>query len=286
MAKKFIALKKEITGIKDIRETVKALEKISAVSLHYLKMTNQRIEAYEKVLKQIFVDILEEDFPENILFHNNKTEKKLNIVLTTEKGLCGSLLNNLSEFLKNNINKNDDVMVIGEKGKKIIKEKGIKINYTFPGFKEIPQSKDVEELKDFAISKFENQEYKEIVIFWPNFQNLGYQIPKKSIFLPIDEKNLKIELGEKINLNLGYPIYEPNQKTIINYLIREYLNLVFYQKILETKLSELSARTLSMENSSQKASDLIKKLNLRYFREKGEMVTKEITDLFSHRFAK
>jgi len=282
MAKKFIALKKEILGIEDIKETTKALEKISAASLHYLKMTNQRIENYEKILKQIFIELLEE-FPENRLFQRHLKGKKLNVILTTEKGLSGGLLNNLLNFLKENIKEEEDVLVVGKEGRKKAEEKGIKISYFYPGFKEIPKDQNIRGLEDFIVSKFLNSEYREIIIFWPNFKNFGYQVPKKTTFLPIDKEKIKIELGEKSDFDFAYPIYEPGQKKIINYLIKEYLNLVFYQKILETKLSELSARTLAMENSSNKASNLIRSLNWRYFREKREVVTKEITDLFSHR---
>lgn len=282
MAKRFIALKREVYGIQDIKETVKALEKISAANLHYLKITSQRMAEYEKKMKEIFVDVLDE-IPSSPLFKKTTTNKRLDIVLTAEKGLCGDLLNKLSIYFKENFKKGDDVLVIGEEGKNKIEEMGIRVNYFFAGEKDIPKEKDIRDAKKLVLSRFLDGKYNEILIFWMGFKNFGLQIPKMVTFLPIDKVKFRNEIGEKFAPKLSFPIYEPNKESILNYLLEEYLESVFYQKVLEAKLSELSARTLAMEESSEKADNLIKKLNLLYFKEKRAMITKEISDLFSHR---
>lgn len=285
MAKKFIILKKKVSGIRDIKETVKALEKISAANLHYLKITSQRMARYEKKLKEIFVDILDE-IPDSPLFQNSSASKRLNVVLTAEKSLCGDLLNKLSNFFEKNFKGGDDVLVIGRIGKNKIEEMGIKISYFFAGKKEIPKEKDVRAIKEFILSQFLKQRYKEILIFWMSFKNFGLQVPRVISFLPIDRSKFKSEIGEEFVPRLRFPIYEPNKKEILDYLLGEYIESVFYQKVLEAKLSELAARTLAMEESSEKADNLIKELNLLYFKEKRAMITKEISDLFSHRSVK
>ncbi|RLC35358.1 MAG: hypothetical protein DRH33_08590, partial [Candidatus Nealsonbacteria bacterium] len=80
-----------------------------------------------------------------------------------------------------------------------------------------------------------------------------------------------------------YPIYEPSKKKVIDYLVKKYLEISFYQKILEGKLSELSSRALFMEQATERAENLVKILSRQYFRRKREEVTKDITDLYSHR---
>jgi len=282
MAKKFIVLKKEILGIKDLKGTVKSLEKISAANLHHLKITTERMKEYEKALKNILFDILEEK-PHNLLFRKPKTKRKLNVILSIEKGLAGSLLNKLLDFFEINLNKKEDeVLVVGERGKRLLKERGIKVDYFFSGQKEIPREKDIRKIKDYIISQFLIGKYREVLIFFPNFKSFGIQQPSIFSFLPIDRGKL-LKTEEFFRLPLGYLIYEPLKGEIIDYLIKEYLGMIFYQKILETKLSELSARTIFMEEASEKADNLIKNLFHQYFKLKREIVTKEITDLYSHR---
>jgi F-type H+-transporting ATPase subunit gamma len=283
MAKKFIFFKKQIFEIRDIKETLKALEKISAANIHNLKITSRRMKGYEKALKKIFCDMTEE-FVFNWLFKKNQAPKRLKVILTTEKGLCGGLLNQLLDFFQLNLKRNDEILIVGERGRKLCQEREIKIDYFFPGQKDIPKEEDFGEIKDFIISQFLAEKYNEVLIFYPAFETLAIQKPKSVSFLPFDKEKFKMELGEELKPVVGFPIYEPSKEEIIDYLIKEYLGLVFYQKVLETKLSELSARTVAMEEAARKAQKLINQLSYQYFREKRETITKEITDLYAHRF--
>ncbi len=285
MAKKFIFFKKQILEIEDIGETVKALEKISAANVHSLKITSQRLIKYERALKKVFCDIAEKHIS-HPLFRKLRTFKKLKVILLTEEGLCGVLLNRLLDFVQLSLEENDKILVIGEKGKKLCEERGIKIDYFFSGTKDIPKKEDIRPIKDFIISQFLTEEINQVLIFYPEFESLAIQNPAIFSFLPFDKEKFKEELGKELKEVVGYPIYEPCQKEIINYLLKEYLGLVFYQKALETKLSELSARTVAMEEAAEKAQKLINQLSHQYFRIKREAITKNINDLYSHRAIK
>jgi ATP synthase F1 gamma subunit len=287
MAKKLITYKKEILNIEDIKATMKALEKISSVDLRYLKIASQELGNYERYLKRIFSHILKEKekpFSKNRLFRSLPLKKRLNVILTSQKGLCAGLFNRLiDKFEKNMTKEKDDILVVGERGRKILEERKIDFKYFFPAEENIPGKSEAEKISRMAASRFLEGSCQEIVIFWPAFINFFRQTPREVVFLPIKKEKFEKEVGEEESLISDFPIFEPNTEKIVIYLIKEYLNIVFYQKILETKLCELSARTNAMEEAGGKADDLIKKLNLEYFRSKREMVTKEITDLFSHR---
>jgi len=284
MAKKFLSFKKQIAEIEDIKETVKALEKISAANIHNLKIVSQQMEDYEIAIKKIFCRIEKEKIFHRF-FNKPKTAKTLKVVLSTEGGFCGGILNQLFDFFQSDLKKDDQVLVIGEKGKKLCRERGIKFSWFFPGTKEIPKEEDIREIKEFIISLFLSKKFGQVLVFFPHFESLAVQRPKIFSFLPIDKKKFKeeIKIKEDVGEVLGYPIYEPSPREILDYLIKEYLGLVFYHKILETKLSELSARTIAMEEAGQKAKDLINRLFYQYLRVKRETITKEITDLYAHR---
>ncbi len=281
MAKKFISLKKEIKGIEDIKETVKTLEKISAANIHRLKIVSQNMKNYEFFLEKIFYD-LEKERITHPLLNSSPATKRLNVVITTEKGLCGALLNNLIDFIKERTGKGSEFMVIGEKGEKLFKERGITIKSFFRGWEESPKEEDVRKIRNLLISDFLNKKYKEILIFYSAFESLGIQKPRSFVFLPFNSKNFEGKIEENTVFS-GYPIYEPNKKKFRDYLIQEYIGLVFYQKILEAKLSELSARTVAMESASGKAKQLLFYLSHQYFREKRGVITEELNDLYSHR---
>lgn len=306
MAKKYLYFKKQISAIEDIKETVKALEKISAANIHFLKITVQRLRDYELNLRKIFSDLPKEKISSPLL-QKNQSPKKLKVILTLEKGFCGSLVNSLLDFVEVGLKKDDKILVVGEKGKKLCKERKIKLDYFFPASKDIPREEETREIKEFIFSQFLAQKIGEVAIFYPAFRSLAIQEPTTFTFLPFEKRDYYPQTGrpasqarlasrpttlqphppypkkESSEFTLGYPIYEPSKKEILNYLIKEYLEIVFYQKVLETKLSELSAKTVAMEEAGEKAEKLVKNLWQQYFREKREQITKEITDLSSHR---
>jgi F-type H+-transporting ATPase subunit gamma len=283
MAKKFIYFKKQISGISDIRETVKALEKIAAANVHNLKTTSQRMIDYESGLKKIFCDMPEKD-TDHPLFRKHEKSKGLKILLSTETGLCGGLLNRLLDFFRPGLKGNEEVLVLGKRGKKLCQQQKIKINYFFPAPEDIPQEEEIRKIKDFVIAGFVRGEYDQVLIFYPKFESLAVQRPSLFDFLPFDEEKFRQDIGRGATKEvMGYPLYEPSSQQILDYLIKEYLGLVFYQKVLETKLSELSARTVAMEEAAGKAQKLINLLSHQYFRIRRETITRNISDLYAHR---
>ena len=286
MAKKFIALKREMSAIEDIRATLKALEKIASANLHNLRITSQKMEGYEQVVREIMGHLAEEEV-ESPFFKTPQALKRLDIILAQEKGFCGAVFNNLLDFFEEKFGSNEDILLIGERARRLLAERGIRPKYFFHGQNEIPKEQDVREIKDFVVSAFLTGQYREIVVFWPAFKNFATQIPKEETLLPVSEEKFKAEFKTTTSsqelLSIYFPIFESTQTDIVNYLLKEYLGIGFYQKILETKLSELSSRTLFMEEACDKAEALVKSLSLKYFRERREAITKEITELYSHR---
>lgn len=279
MAKRYIVFKRQVSEIEDIKETAKALEKIAAAKVHYLNITSKKMKEYDKEIKRILCNLGARTLSHPLF--RQKRGKKLNVLLASEKSLCGSLLNKLLDFFDLKTKKEDKILVIGKKGKELLKERGRKTDYFFPAQKEIPQKEDIKRIEKLIISQFLAERLSEVVIFYPSFESLAIQRPSAFIFLPIEERKFKEETGEIKEVE-GLPIYEPNKKQILDYLIKEYLGLVLYQIILEAKLSELSARTVAMEEAGENAQKLIKEITLKYFREKREQATKSINDLYSH----
>ncbi len=282
MAKKFIQLKREIIGIKDIEETVEVLEKIAASGVHDLKIINQTMADYEFSLREIFLKIGEgfEFYP---FFKKLSSGRHLKIILTTERGLCGGLLNNLVGFFEKEKGKNDDVFIVGARGKKLFQERGLKFSYFLNSWDEIPKKEKTKAFEDLIISWFLKRKYSQISVFYSSFESLAIQKPRKFEFLPFDLEEFKKDIGWEKMAERSYSIYEPSQEEVINYLIKEYLSLALFQKILEAKLSEISARTVTMGMAGEKAKKIISHLARQYFRTKREVGTNELNNLYSHR---
>lgn len=297
MAKRYIALKKQIGEIQEIKDITDVLEKVAAANVHYLANTNKIMEQYEMMLGKIFSDFTQDNIQHPFLNHQPKG-KMLSIILTAEKSLCGGLFNNLIDDFIAHYDK-EDILVIGQAGRRILEERSIPVNYFFPAINDIPQEKDIRLIKKLILGWYLKGKYKGIIIYYPEFTSLDIQHPKSLIFLPFTKSqfihylqskspNLKMNYPVKQDNYhvIGYPIYEPSSKQLLDYLMKQYLGMFFYQKVLETKLSELSARTVAMGEAGERAKELASHMKHQYFKIKRAAVTKAINDLYEHRLKK
>jgi ATP synthase F1 gamma subunit len=280
MAKKSLFFKREVEKIEDLRETLKALEKISSANLHFWQKRQKIMKKYQEKLELILSKFGKFEFFSS-LFKENKVQKQLKVILSVEGKFCGKILNSLLDLVEMNLRKEDEILVRGERGKKLLEERKIKIDYFFKAKREIPTEEDIREMKNFIISEFLNKKWKRVIVFYIGFESFAIQKPKIFEFLPFNFEILK-KKAEKEEA-LGFPIFEPSRKRILNFLIKEYLEFILYEKILETKLSELVTRSLTLEEASDKAKKLIYQTYLQFLRTKRDQITRQVTELFSHK---
>jgi len=62
MAKEFIKIKNKIERLKDLKSTIKAIEKISSSHLHFLKKKWENLRLYRESLLEILATIEKNDF--------------------------------------------------------------------------------------------------------------------------------------------------------------------------------------------------------------------------------
>jgi ATP synthase F1 gamma subunit len=269
MAKKFIKLKNDVLKLRDLEETIKAIEKISASEIHLLKKQRYILKVFRENLENILQEIEKDGF--NFPFFKVNSEKRLLFVISSDKGNCGGLFHNLLEFLVKIKKEKDKVYIFGRKGEEIADQKKIKYDFSLEAGLDFFQK-----IKDKLVLSFLKREVGKIYIVYPEFKSLTSWHPTISKFLPI-EKNY----FEKKKPYKGYVFFEPSKRKILNYLIEEYLEVFLLEKIVETKLCEFSARTVTMEKAEEKTKKLIKNLNHQYFRIKKKEITKGLTDLYS-----
>jgi len=279
MAKKYLFLKEELSKINDLKQTIVALEKISAANLHNLKVFSQNMKQYEKEIKRFLFQIKNEN-PSHPIFLKNSSFGRLNVVITPEKGLCNRLDEKVLDFLKQHVSDRDENLIIGRKGKEVGERVKIKIDYFFEIKKHFPQKEQIMKVNHFLFKKFLKKQAGEIWIFYVEFKSLNFQTPNSVLFLPFLETQFQNEKFKKSFL--GEPIFEPSKSEVFDYLTKEYLGLFLYQKFIETKLSELSARTFVLERAGERIDSLIHQLSYKQKREKRESITKSLIDLYSH----
>lgn len=276
--KSYITYKNQIQGIKDVSETVKTVEKIAASSVHFLKKEVSSLNTYasklEEMLTRLSLFYQKKNHP--LLQKRGVAKKKTLVVLTSDKGLVGGLWHGVINTFLENVEQYQSIIVIGAKGKNYLEEENMPIIKSFTNLFDIPPKEETEHITNYIFDKFKKGAFSQVDILYPRFISLAEQTPTLVSFIPFNFKLIKEEkIGE------GLPIFEPSKQKIFNKLLQKYIEVFFHKVIMETKLSELSARTVAMEHATTKTKEFIQKLTLDYTKQRRRIITQRQLENFT-----
>lgn len=277
-------IKRRIKTAKNISQITKALELVSAAKMKKSqakalagKLYAQKI--YEMVMRLSTKATLS-DHP--LLTVPKPTGKRLLILLSTNKGLCGGLNTVLFRFMMHNYSSlsNIDIVTIGSKGSDFISRLGHKVMADFS--QTTPRDMVVPALIQMVTEKFVSGLYDSVEILSNEFLSIAKQVPRKKTLLPLTISG--VDTSKSVG-NGKELLIEPSVKEVFDALLPHYLENQVRDAILQSEASEHSARMLAMHNATENAKSLSQELTLVYNRVRQEKITYEITDMVTARLA-
>jgi F-type H+-transporting ATPase subunit gamma len=130
------------------------------------------------------------------------------------------------------------------------------------------------------LDAFTNGEIDEVYIAYNRFINTMRQEPIIEKLLPLPAKLPKESGLERSDSGWDY-IYEPDAQTVIDELLKRYIEALVYQSVAENMASEQSARMVAMKAASDNAKNVIGELQLVYNKTRQAAITKELSEIVS-----
>lgn len=276
-----LSIKRRMQTAQNVSKTTRALQMISASKLK--KAQNRALSSryYVEKLTSVTKNLSEkvsEDEKIEYMKSGSDTEKKLLIVVSPDKGLCGGLITNLTKELisENTDSKQIEYVVIGKKLQKTVARTGKDIIASFEFGTILPSFDIIYPITKIIDDEFLSGKVLEVKILYSHFMTVFTQIPKISTLLPI-----RIENDTSEKENESSMLFEPRPTEILPTILRHYLEMNLYQFILESYASEQAARMVAMKNATENAQEIIDYLRLEYNKQRQEKITNEILDIGS-----
>ncbi len=203
------------------------------------------------------------------------------IVVTTDKGLCGALNTNALRIALAKIKEwqaqgvGVKVTAIGTKGLGFLQRLKAELVSSVTNLGDRPPLDKVIGPVKVQLDLYLDGQIDELHIIATRFVNTMKQEPVALQILPIADLGVETEKRE-------YPwdyIYEPDAKTVLDELLRRYMEAVVYQAINENMASEQSARMVAMKAASDNAATIIDELQLIYNKQRQAGITKELAEI-------
>ena len=278
MAANMKEIKERIDSVKNTSQITNAMNIVSSTKFKKFQVLTLKSRSYAQTLDIAF-DNLVAGLKGNkfVIFDGKSQVKKVGIiVMTSDRGLCGSFNSNthrkLEEMRKNfqKENKEISVITIGKKAKDYCKTRNIDVDSEYTQM--IPETmfEKAKKISEDVVQFYLDDYYDEVYLIYSKFVSaVEYNIQTEKL-LPIEKKE---------GLSTKEYMFDPSEDEVLNAFIPQVLNIKLYQALLENSASEHSARMSAMKQANDNAADMIKKLEVQYNRERQGLITQELTEI-------
>jgi F-type H+-transporting ATPase subunit gamma len=276
-------IKGRIKTAKNIAQITKAMELVAASKMKKAQQAALSGRLYAgKIFDMVMLLASRVDYAHHPLLTKPRTltGKRLVILISSNKGLCGGLNTNLFRFT-HGIYKDmkADFVTVGKKGADFVVRAKKEIIADFSTGNNFTQF--VAAVTELAKEKYLSNAYDGIDLVYSDFISAIRQNPRKKTILP-----LSIAVSDESSQNdVAEFLVEPDASTVFDSLLPHYLENQIRDAILEAEASEHSARMVAMRNATDNANSLREELTLVYNKARQEKITYEITDLVTARLS-
>ncbi len=304
MARSLRDIRRKMKAIKSTKQITKAMELVSASKMRKAVQQAETLRQYAFTAWGMLQKLAEANPGVHAYFTQRPIRKVLGIVITSDRGLSGSLnaqlfrslSHYLSEFHESAQGAEIDFIAVGRKGQQFLARTGQKVIAAFPAFSNHPRFREVLPVAHMATDGFQAGTYDHVVLFYSNFLSALAQEPTVKPLLPFTEDTMKTML-ERAGLQKSMRdapaaraptaeyLLEPSADVVLREVLPKLTEVQIYQGVLEAAASEHSARMVAMRNASDNASDIIDDLTLTYNQTRQANITAELAELSASKAA-
>ena len=277
-----------IVSVKSTQKITKALQMVAAAKLKRSQTAAEAARPYAERMAAVIANLTAAvnggDAP-RLLAGTGADQVHLIVVITAERGLCGGFNTQIVRAARErvaqlqNAGKTVKILCVGKKGRDQLRRLYGALIIDFidlASYRTIDASAaDIVSAK--VLELFDAGAFDVSTIFFSRFRSVISQVPTAQQIIPA----MAPEGVAAPDLQGALYTYEPNEAAILEALLPRYLTGQILRALLENQAGFYGAQMSAMDNATRNAGDLIKKLTLRYNRQRQANITKELIEIIS-----
>lgn len=275
--------KKKIRSIKGTLKITSAMKLVAGAKLAKAQQAIVAAKPYNAELQDLVKTILVSSYDYDHPYMDESDNKKaLLLVISSDRGLCGSYNSQLARETMNFIREHKEydfkVCFVGKKVKEMI-EDVVNVGETYRFSKGEPNVREIRQLANKIGEIFTSGEVGKVFVAYNVFKSAMSFCPTVSEFLPVEiTEEEKAEMIKKGAVDFKY---EPNAKELLDKLIPEsYINRL-YCSFLDAHAAEHGSRMSAMDNASKNCKEAIRAKTLKMNKLRQAKITTELIEVVS-----
>jgi len=268
----------KIKSVGNVKKITKAMQLVSAVKMKKAQTAASDGMPYQTFLEQSIAKIssrIDPSYSPLLSMDTTGSKRKLVVIITSNKGLCGSFNFNVFRFLfgKGNAPSNTDFVAVGKKGASMCAAMDQEVLADFSS--NTPQN-NAAAIFEYVLEQYMTGRYEQVSLVYNHFISAFRADPVEQIILPF-----RLEAaGEQEQKNKEYVI-EPDPAAIIEALLRNYIEDKIRFSIIESEAGEHSARMMAMKNATDNATEIGANLTALKNKLRQQKITYELLDMIT-----
>ena len=272
-------IKRRIKSVNSTQQITKAMNLVASSKLTKAKQNFDDTKPFFNAIRRVIANVVKgAGNTDNVFLKSREVKNTGVVILTGDRGLCGGYNTNACKTaLGITEGKSASYITVGSKAFEFLKNKRCDFAQNYTGISEKPTYEDARDIGEKITQMYQNGDVDEVYLVYTEYISTIASEPKVMRLLPLDTESL----GESEKDNLTLTIYEPDDETVLAYVIPKYINTVIYGALVESSVCELTSRMTAMDSATDNASQMLDTLNLHYNRARQGAITQELTEIVS-----
>jgi F-type H+-transporting ATPase subunit gamma len=281
-----IDMRRRIRAVKSTQQITKAMKMVSASKLRRAqeKVVATRPFAREarRVLASIAARVDQAQHPLLTRRPGAATGSTLVIVISADRGLCGSFNTNIIKaagaFLNENPGRPISFGLVGRKGRDMLGRRGIPVRFEHVNLPKVIGIAEAEAIAAPAIADFIDAKVDSVHLIYNEFKSVIQQrivVEQLLPFTPVTAAE-SAAAGETTDY-----IYEPSAERIFEVLLVRLVQAQILRALLESNAAFYAAQMTAMDAATRNSADMIEDLTLTMNKVRQAAITREIIEVVS-----
>lgn len=282
------AIVKRLKAVRNIRKITRTMELIATARFKKAMDRATEAAAYTRKISEIVADLSQANlqFSHPLLESRETTERRLLLIITSNRGLCGGYNGGVLRLAMRHIRKvsSEGVLrleVCGKRGIGYMRFQKMTLAEAFTHFEDKPTFEEVETLADRFIDWFTGGKIDRLDIVYTKFESASRQKAVLETLLPIGEFGGDNEGDGKSAPAASRVEYEflPAAEDILREIVPAAFKARLFKCFLDAAVSEQISRMVAMKGATENAVDMIGTLSQQHNRARQTQITSELLEI-------
>ena len=288
-----IDLRRRVRSVKNTQQITKAMKMVAASKLRRSQERIMGARPYavqmQRVLASLAGRVDASAHPLLSAREPSAAGRTLLIVVTGDKGLCGSFNTNVIKAAGAFVAASSQpcsLALVGRKGRDFFARRGFTILLEQVNILHRLRFEDARSIATTAIESFASGQFDRVAIVYNEFKSVMTQRLVVDTLLPIPRGEVEGGAVEPAGrpgqvVNLTEYLYEPSPQEIFNQLLPRYVEVQVYRALLESNASFYAAQMTAMDTATKNSAEMIASLTLYMNKVRQAAITREIIEVVS-----